>query len=230
VGCASVVSGVAIACLAAVWLCYDRGHLVVAAVLCGIAAICRPEMVLLGVILTAYGVYDKKEQAGTGAATYIVILVAVATVLIWRHRPIPLPNDFTSHGPLTVLWASGPAVLWFMVAFLTDLFDKHSRPRWLPIATWLVLFLIIAAAVDRTSSLTFMAPAFVGAYIIAAAGIARVLPAVAGDHGTTIARYVAATMAVLLLLCLRYPSDTHAALELVSFSSTASQPAASGNR
>ncbi len=211
---ASPVSGVAIACLAATWFLYDRGWLVASAMVCGAMALCRPEMISVGVLLAAFGMIDKKEQGGLGVATFVIILVAFFGYLVWCHEPLALPNDVTTHGPVTVLWASGPAILWFIVAFLTDLFDKHTRPRWMPIAVWLPAFLVLAVVFDRTGSLSFMAPAFVAGYIVAAAGVARVLPAVAGDHGTPVARYVAASLAVLLLLCLRYPSDSHAAAEL----------------
>ncbi|MDR3707940.1 MAG: hypothetical protein P4L33_06550 [Capsulimonadaceae bacterium] len=200
--------------IAGLWLLCERGWLIAAAVAAALAAICRLDMLLLGIVALGYGIWLKKREAGTATAIYVVAMVAYLAAHFWTRQRLPEVDEIAGHGPVTVLWACGPAILWFITAFLTDLLSNTTRERWLPAATWLLLFVCLAGITDNTGSLSSMAPAFVAAYLIAASGIARVLPALAGDMPTPVARYTVAAIAVLLLLCLRYPSDSHASAEL----------------
>lgn len=207
-------SGTAIVCAAAVWTLYEADWLLAASAVSAVGFLCRPEMLLLAVAVAGFGIAQRKPQAGPAVALLVVVLLTFLTLHVWSGKPLALPDDVASHGPYTVLWACGPAILWFLMAFLTDLSTPASRRKWLPLVSWLLLFVILGCSIDRWSSIEFFAPAFVAAYIACASGIARVLPALAGDMPSPVARYVVAASAVLLLICLRYPSDKHAAQEL----------------
>jgi hypothetical protein len=220
-------TGASTALLSACWFFYDRGWLGLAGGAAAIATLCRPEMFFLGLILLGYGIFEKKSQVGIGVAVYIVILITFITIAIWFHLQIPLPVDFTTHGPYTVLWSCGPGILWFFLPFVAELTNAANRNRWLPIVTWLILFVLAVCSMDRASSLTYSAPAFVASYIICAAGIARVLPSVAGDLPTPVYRYVMAALAVFGLICLRFTSDANASGELLR---NLSQPTTSSKR
>jgi len=206
--------GAAMACVAVVWWLIEQGRFALASIVCCVAFACRPEMLLLGVVVLAFGVVQRRPQAGIAAAILVVAIAGwLAMHLLIFKRPF-LPTDGAIHNRYIVLSGFGPMILWFLTAFITDLANRATRHKWLPLLTWVILYGCAGCILQRSGSSHFLAPAFLAAYIICSAGIARVLPALSGDLPTTSGRYLVAVVAVLLLIVLRFPNDEHTFNEL----------------
>ena len=222
VAAVSTQTAVTLAALPLAWYLYQRGQLIAALVIAAVAGFARPEMLSLGIVVVAVGLWERKPQAATATALYVLILVAYAVAAVLRQVPPHLVGANAAHGFVTIIWAAGPAILWFLTAFVTDLWDKETRTNWLPSVIWVIIFLAIAAAVNGMGSLTFTAPGILALYLLSAAGIARVLPSLAGDLPSAGIRYAVAVAAILLLVAIRFPSDSRAAHQLLSVRAIAS--------
>jgi hypothetical protein len=209
-------TGAAVTLATICWILYFQDWFPALGICAGLAVLFRPELIFLGVILFSYGIFEKKSQITFGAMTFVAVLIGCFAALFYNREQFSYPLDITTYGLYTVLWALSPFILWFIFPFLTELASASARKRWLPITTWLVVFAACVVVLHRENSLTFTAPAFVAGYILASAGVARVLPAVSGDMPTPLMRYSIAVVSVIALIGLRFVSDSRASRELLT--------------
>ncbi len=175
------------------------------------AAVARPDGALLGLLLLALTSVRAPRQALPSAGLFIGLAGAgwaIRIGLLHQAFPLPLFHAQTAHWA----WALAPAsafLLWFLLPFAGELTDPARGARWAPVALWLVAYGVAAsfvqfAAVNGTA-LALM-PALFAAM---AGGVARLLPALAGDKPTL--RYALAALAVGGLVLLRAQGEWHAA-------------------
>ena len=208
--------GVGLVCVAIVWRLLDQGQVIPALAACVLALLFRFELVSLGLVVLAYVFSRRSSQSARAVVLFGAgILGALATHILGHHRQF-LPADALSRVRDWGLLGPGLPILWFLTAFVTDMADRSARSRWLPLVAWLFVSIVGSIVCRPSGSVLFLAPAIVGCYILCAAGIARVLPALAGDLPTPAGRYAVAALAVLLLIGLRVQGDRHVSAELRS--------------
>lgn len=179
------------------------------------AAVARPDGILLGLMLLALASVRAPRQALPAAGLFVALTVAgwaVRIALLHQAFPVPVFHAQTGHWA----WALTPAsafLLWFLLPFAGELTDPARGARWSPVVLWLLVYGAAASFVQfagvNSTALALMPALFVAL----AGGVARLLPALAGDKPAL--RYVLAALAVGSLVLLRaqgeWAAPSHAA-------------------
>lgn len=182
--------------------------------LCALAALLRPDMALLGLLLLGLSLAQHRRRALYGAAVFGVPLLAV-----WSGR-IALGHGFVSlpavqFSPVILTWLLAPASL-LLLGLLLPLAGEMSEPtrraRWLPVLFWFGVYGLAASVLHATTPTGMLLPLAPALFVLAGGGLSRLLPTLAGEFPGPGPRYGLAVLAVLGLVGL------HTRLELPSTS------------
>jgi len=197
---------------------YAAAAELVAVIMAAGATIMRPEGFLLGAVLVGFAITDKRPGGIVGFAIYLVLtFTGMGAMLVSTHRHFPMPTFALTAGPLMSL-VDKPNVLLscFVIALLGDLAEPVRRKRLKPVLLWAALF-IGAESIFRFSGSSFDAGPFRPIlFLLAAGGIARILPVVAGEFANPALRYGVAVMFVGILIATRFGGEWASAKSMVA--------------
>lgn len=169
------------------------------------ATIIRPEGFLLGAVLVGFAIADKRPGGIVGLLIYLVVTFAgIAGLALYTHHRVPTATFSLNVAPFLSLIDTQTVILsCFVIALLGDLADSARRGRWNTVIVWAVLFLCVES-LFRFSGFSFASGPFRPIlFLLAAGGIARLLPVLAGDFPNPTLRYGVATLFVGLLVAAR---------------------------
>lgn len=202
---ASVLPGAALLTLLSVaaLLAFACDAPVIACVLAGSAAALRPDGALLGLLLLALTAVRAPRLflLSLGGAVAAALLGGSVRVFV-LHLLFPIPVFHV--GGEAASWLAKPAqafTLWLLIPLCAEMTDPARRVRWLPSAVWGALYLALALCVRFGGSDDMALPLMPLLFVLAAGGLARLMPSLAGEIPA--ARYVLATLAIVGLLGLR---------------------------
>ncbi len=166
--------------------------------LAALAAGFRADGILLGLLLLALTVAQRRQRAWLGVLLFVVL--TAGALFLPRHAPGLHSIAFALNGSLWrfLLGPSLGFLLWFLLPFCGEMADPVRRARWLPVVLWTLLSLAVGTAV-----FTSVIPLLPLLFVLMGSGLARLMPALGGDFPAPAARYVLATLAVLSLIGLR---------------------------
>jgi len=180
---------------------------VAACALAGFAAALRLDGALLGVLLLALIAARARRQLPLSLGGFVAAAVAGGSLrVLVLHAPFPAPTLGLGGG--AAFWLGRPAqalTLWLLVPLCADLTDPARRGRWLPAAWWGVLYLALTLCLHLGSLNDTALPLMPVVFVLAAGGLARLMPALAGELPAL--RYGLAALAVVALLGLRGQSE-----------------------
>lgn len=172
--------------------------------LAALAAGCRTDGALLGLILLTLTLLQHRQRAALGAALFVV-LTAGALFLGFQAHGMPVVT--IGWDPALWTFLLGPPVLfllWFLLPFCGELADPVRRARWLPVALWTLLLLTVGSCVQfATGGMAQFMPILPLLFVLIGGGLARLMPALGGEFPAPAVRYVLATLAVVSLVGLR---------------------------
>jgi len=176
---------------------------VAACALAGFAAAARPDGALLGLLLLAIiAVRTRRHFLPSLGGLIAAALVGGSLRVFVLHMPLPIPAFHV--GGAAVSWLLKPAQLftvWLLVSLCAELTDPTRRMRWLAAALWGVIYLILTLFVHFGGSNDTLLPLMPILFVLAAGGLARLMPSIAGELPA--ARHALATLAIAGLLGLR---------------------------
>lgn len=176
---------------------------IAACALTGFAAAARPDGTLLGLLLLTLVAVRTRRQFLPGLGALLVAALAGGTLRVFGlHALFPTPALYATGG--AVFWLLEPAQLWtvwLLIPLCAELTDPARRLRWLPIALWGILYLALTFFVHFGGSDDMLLPLMPVLFVLAAGGLARLMPSLAGELPA--ARYALATLAIVGLLFLR---------------------------
>lgn len=188
-------------CLAALFA-FVAGSSLAALALAAGAAVIRPDGVLLGLLLLALCVAQRRKRTVLGAAIFFVPLVAAEIGRSVLGYGLPRLPVFGLH--LWVwhwLWMPASALLgWLLLPFCAELSEPQRRARWLPVVLWILLSLTFATIQSLTTMEGMLLPILPLLFVLAGGGLSRLLPTLAGEFPSPLLRYALATAAVLTLV------------------------------
>ena len=173
------------------------------------ATIMRPEGLLLGAVLVAFAITDKRPGGIVGLAIYLVLtFTGMGAMLVSTHQHFPMPVMSLNAAPLLSLIDRPTVILsCFVIALLGDLAEPPRRKRLKPVLLWAALFLIFESLCQFTGFSFEAGPFRPILFLLAAGGIARILPAVAGELPTPTLRYCVAVLFVGVLIAARVGAE-----------------------
>ncbi len=180
---------------------------VAACALAGFAAALRLDGALLGVLLLALIAARARRQLPLSLGGFVAAALAGGSLrVLVLHAPFPAPT--LGFGGGAAFWLGRPAqalALWLLVPLCAELTDPARRGRWLPAAWWGVLYLALTFCLHMGSLSDTALPLMPVVFVLAAGGLARLMPTIAGDIPAL--RYGLAALAVVALLGLRGQSE-----------------------
>ena len=191
----------ALLCMAALFA-FVAGSSLAALALAAGAAMVRPDGVLLGLLLLALSVVQRRKRIGIGAAVFFVPLAAWIAGRFALGYGLPRLPVFGLHGEAwRWLWTPASALLvWLLLPWCGEWSEPQRRARWLPVALWLAVSLASASVLSVTTPMGMLLPLLPLLFALAGGGLSRLLPALAGEAPSPVLRYLLAAAAVLLLV------------------------------
>lgn len=191
------------------------------------ATIMRPEGFLLGAVLLGFAITDKRPGGIVGLAIYLIATFAgMAAMLVLTHRYFPAATVSLNAAPLLSLIDKQTVILsCFIIALLGDLAEPPRRKRLKAVIVWAALFVCAESLVHFTGFSFEAGPFRPILFLLAAAGIARILPVIAGDFPNPRLRYGIATLFVGILVADRVNAEWPVARKIVA-EATATREAA----
>lgn len=201
-------------------LAFIAGSSLAALALASGAAMVRPDGVLLGVLLLALALGQKRQRAGFGVIAFFVPLAAFEAGRFALGHGLPRLPIFGLHGEVwRWLWTPASALLvWLLVPFCGEFGEAGRRARWLPVVLWAAVSLVTASISIVTTAEGMLLPLAPLLFVLAGGGLSRLLPTLAGEFPRPAVRYTLAVLAVLGAACL------HLRLELPVNTSAGSVP------
>ena len=188
---------------------FVAGSSLAALALAAVATLIRPDGLLLGLLLMALSLAQQRKRAIYGVAVFLIPLLALR---FWHiasgHGSPPLPAVGPHAGPW--LWLGTPAaalLLWLLLPFCAEMSEAGRRARWLPVVLWAGVALLAASCLSDTTPTGMRLPLMPSLFALAGGGLSRLLPTLAGEFPSPLARYTLAILAVLGL------AGLHARLE-----------------
>ena len=188
---------------------YSAGWTVAALCLAGAATFVRADGLLLGIALAIVALCQCRRNDWAGAVAFLLIaaLVGVVWIAPWHAEletwlPIHAPRFPTIHSASYRLLALSLApVAWFLFPYLAEWATAQDRAKWWAPALWASVYLVLIVSLGVVAAPSAYLPLLPVVYLMVGAGIARLLPAFAGELPVPLARYMVATAAVGVLLC-----------------------------
>lgn len=183
---------------------YALGGTVVALSLAGLAAAAHADALPIGVALAAVAFLQRRPRAWIGAVAFLALAGIAGGVWLTLGRAdlaiwLPAPRAMAGSGYIAAIGAALLPVSWFLFPYLAEWSQRADRAKWWAPAS--ALALTLAVALVRRDLADALLAALPIVYLMAAAGIARLLPAFAGEFARPLSRYliaIAALGAVLL--------------------------------
>ena len=190
---------------------FVAGSSLLALAFAGLAALARPDGLLLGLLLLLLSFAQGRKRAPLGALMFLIAAVGgwAALMGVWHQ---PLPSLHSGGKDWLWTWAAAPGmafITWLLLPFCAELGEAPRRARWLPIVLWALVSLFVGSFVrvgDRTATEFGLMPIW---FVLAAGGLSRLLPALTGEVPMPWARYLLALLAVLGLLGMRLRTEWH---------------------
>lgn len=174
-----------------------------ACALAGFAAALRLDGGLLGVLLLALVAARARRQLPLSLGGFVTAAIVGGSLrVLVLHAPFPMLT--LGFGGGAAFWLGRPAqalTLWLLVPLCAELTDPARRGRWLPTAWWGVLYLALTLCLHLGSLSDTALPLMPVVFVLAAGGLARLMPALAGELPAL--RYGLAALAVVGLIGLR---------------------------
>ncbi len=176
---------------------------VAACALAGLAAVARPDGALLGFLLLVLMAVRARRLFLPGLGAFLAgAFIGGSARVFLLHMPFPASAVYAAGGGVS--WLLKPAqslMLWLLVPLCAEMTDPARRARWLPTALWGIVSLAIAVCVHFGGINSTALPLMPLLSVLAAGGLARLMPSLAGELPA--ARYALATLAIAGLLLLR---------------------------
>lgn len=181
--------------------------MVAACALAGLAAAVRLDGALLGLALLALAGVRLRRALVASIGVFLAAALAGGAVRVFAlHAPIAGPLFYVEGGDVSWLLRPAQAVtVWLLVALCAELTDPVRRVRWLPAALWGLCYLALAPFVHFGGASDTMLPLMPLVFVLAAGGLARLMPTLAGE--VPAARYGLATLAIASVLGLRLHAE-----------------------
>lgn len=208
-------------------LAFVAGSSLAALTLAGLACAARPDAVLLGVVLLALALSQRRRRAWLGAGAFI-LLAALGLAAQYGFAHHAAPHLTVAARPWLPLWAvtSGMAfVTWLLLPFCAELGEAPRRARWLPVVLWVLTYGIVESVVrvsGKSGMLFGLTPFW---FALAGGGLSRLLPALTGEFPRPWVRYGLATLALLSLVAMRLHAEWLHPAHFVAASPVSVKPA-----
>jgi hypothetical protein len=160
---------------------------------------------LIGAVVSIVPVLQRRSNAHFGLIAYFAF-GALWSVAVHRfHIPTAI-RPWSSWRDAQAMLGLAAFVAWFMAPFCAEATLKGARERWLlALAVVAVVTLIVFTSTDALVPQLYLA--YPMAMLVVAVGLARLMPAIAGEYPTTGHRYAAAAAAVVLTVGLKVCLD-----------------------
>ena len=184
---------------------FVTGSLLAAGVLAGCAMVLRPDGILLGFVLLALSLAQRRRRVWIGISLFVALAAAGAARVFLSHGMPPTPVFGFYAGALR--WIATPAtclLLWFLLPFCAEMGESMRRVRWLPVVLWTPLYLLSASLVSVGTPSAMLLPLMPLIFALSGCGLSRLLPNLAGEIPYPLVRYVIAILAVAGLVALHF--------------------------
>jgi hypothetical protein len=188
---------------------FAGGFELVAVVIASGATVMRPEGILLGAVLLGFTLTERRPGGVVGSIVYLLCtFLGLAALVFIGRQPIPIPTVSLRLAPLaSVFDVQTGIVALFIWAMLDDLGDAARRARWKPVIVWSVLFLCVESLFHFSGFSFESGPFRPVLLLLAAGGISRLLPVIAGNFANPITRYAVAVLFVGTLIFARVRAE-----------------------
>jgi hypothetical protein len=191
---------------------FVAGSSLIALVLAAAAVWLRADGLVLGLMLLTFALIQHRRRAWLGALLFLLPTLAAFVVPVADGGH---PLSFVTFGFHSAFWVSlaAPAMLftaWFVLPFFGEMADPIRRARWLPTVVWTCLYAVTASLMAFSHADVASAaivPFLPLVFLLAGAGLARLLPVMTGDLPMPALRYTMATLAVVSLAAIRAHSE-----------------------
>lgn len=183
-----------------------RGRLAIATALAIVAACFDLSSIGLAISLVTLGAVRRDKELGAAAVIVVAGLIVIVALCRLTHMPLPhfsLRAHWSAFAP--VGYAVGCAALFF-VPWVTDLSGRETWEKWHPhlLAALIMMLLIFSTARPGTGDYQ---PLLIMLWIALGAGISRIMPSAVGDLPTPAARYLVASIGIILVLIIRFSTE-----------------------
>ena len=174
----------------------------------GMAALTQPAGLLLGLLLLGLSFAQRRKRAAWGSAFFLgIVLIGWGMQTGLWHERLPSPHGDTRDW--LPAWALAPGTVfltWLLLPFCAELGEVPRRTRWLPVVLWTLLFVVVSSFVQvgGTRPDFVLTPLW---FVLAAAGLSRLLPPLTGEIPLPWVRYGLAALAVLSLVAIRLRAE-----------------------
>ena len=186
---------------------FVAGSSLLALALAGLGVLVRPDSALLGLLLLAVSLAQRRRRAAWGAAFFLGIIgIGWSAQFGLQHGRLPILH--LGGREWLLLWAVTPGMTfltWLLLPFCAELGEAPRRARWLPVVLWTLVYFVISCFVRTSAGASEFAllPLWC---VLAAGGLSRLLPAIT-ELPVPWARYLLAILAVLSLLAIRLRAE-----------------------
>lgn len=193
------------------FFCFAMGWTIASLCVAGVAVFAQSDMLLLGAMLMIVALCQRRRLAGAGALAFLALSGAAFGLWLapW-HGAVSLWLWFAAHGQpaegqidRALVEASLAPVLWFLFPYLAEWSRPENRAKWWASGLWSLATLLFTFAYRHQAGAVVVLPMLPIVSLMAAAGIARLLPAFAGEFARPLSRYAAAVAAVGALIAAR---------------------------
>jgi hypothetical protein len=186
-------------------------ELTIPASLCLLAATSiRPEGALFALVVFACLAARKAKFVFPAFALYIVGAGACFALPLLRGQDSFNFIRSSSATPWLTAWASSPmfaAIWWFVFPFAGEMMSSESRRKYLPFSLSLAAYLLFACTYVHPLSMQTLLPAAPLLAMLIAVGVARIIPAIAGDVPGVALRYTVAFLAAASLVTICFAQE-----------------------
>ncbi len=167
------------------------------------ATLVRPEGMALGALLIGLALIDRRPGGVLGLVVYVVLTVlGIAALTFLAHRPFPAVAIHPDIEPLARIFdRQNVLAALFIWPMLDDFTETARASRWKAVLSWTVLILAVQSFVQVAGLGRGPFPCVV--YVLAAGGVARMLPHLAGNFPSLSLRYTVAALFFATLFLVR---------------------------
>ncbi len=168
----------------------------------GVAVLLRADGLMLGVVIAIVALCQRRPYTWAGILAFVLIS-ALATglwMVPWRPEMSAWISLRAPQPDRLLLFSAVAPVAWFLFPYLAEWGSRQDRAKWWAPALLLACYLITIAVGHLSASQAAYLPLLTIIYLMIGTGIARLLPAFAGELAIPLARYLLAAVAMGALL------------------------------